>query len=118
MKELLHRPALRQFAEELQQLGARTHLRGRDDERRAALRRAEADFLRRYPAYAETGRIDELRRTDYRRLDETGHVYLDYTGGSLYGESQIREQMELLLHNVFGNPHSHNPTSLAMTHLV
>src|SRR5207244_6190215 len=81
-------------------------------------RAAEADFLARFTDYRQTTRVDALRKVDYRRLDELGHVYLDYTGGSLYGESQIRQHGELLRQNVFGNPHSHNPTSMAMTHLV
>lgn len=75
-------------------------------------------FLAAYPAYAATGELDRLRATEYRRLDETGQVYLDYTGGSLYAESQLEAHMALLRRHVFGNPHSHNPTSLAMTHLV
>jgi selenocysteine lyase/cysteine desulfurase len=45
-------------------------------------------------------------------------VYLDYTGGGLYAESQLRDHLALLSRNVFGNPHSTNPTSQAMTHLV
>ena len=47
-----------------------------------------------------------------------GQVYLDYTGGGLYAESQLRAHHELLSRGVFGNPHSHNPTSQAMTCLV
>ena len=62
--------------------------------------------------------LDELRATEYGRLDRLGQVYLDYTGGGLYAESQVRQHMDLLCGNVFGNPHSHNPTSLAMTELV
>lgn len=79
---------------------------------------AEAVFLQRFPAYAATRHIDALRADDYARLDRARHVYLDYTGGSLYAESQLRRHMKLLSANVFGNPHSNNPTSLAMTHLV
>ena len=76
------------------------------------------DFLRRYPAYADTLQLDDLRDQDYRRLDERDQVYLDYTGGGLYAESQLRAHMDLLAHHVFGNPHSHNPTSQAMTDRV
>lgn len=79
---------------------------------------AEVAFRRDYPAYAATGLIDQLRACEYSRLDRLGHVYLDYTGGSLYAESQLREHMALLTGNVFGNPHSDNPTSLAMTRMV
>ncbi len=62
--------------------------------------------------------LDELRRTDYARLDAGGHVYLDYTGAGLYGDSQLREHLELLRGGVFGNPHSVNPTSAVMSELV
>ncbi len=65
-----------------------------------------------------TALFDELRRTEFSRLDAGGHVYLDYTGGGLYGESQIRAHSEVLLSQVLGNPHSQNPTSLASTHNV
>lgn len=77
-----------------------------------------AEFLARYPAYAETAALDHLRATEYRRLDEQGQVYLDYTGGSLYAASQIEQHRELLLGGVFGNPHSANPTSSHSTEYV
>ncbi len=69
-------------------------------------------------ARAQSAKLDELRRTEYARLDAGGHVYLDYTGAGLYAESQLREHIELLRSSVFGNPHSINPTSTAMTALV
>ncbi len=75
-------------------------------------------FLADYPGYAGTRVLDALRATDYQRLDPGGHVYLDYTGGGLYPESLLREHMALLSDGVYGNPHSKNPTSLAMTKLV
>ncbi len=59
-----------------------------------------------------------LRQTEFKRLDEAGHVYLDYTGSGLYGESQVKTHADLLTHEVFGNPHSGNPTSLFATHRV
>ena len=79
---------------------------------------AYASFLERHPSYAETAGLDELRVADYARLDRLGHIYLDYTGGSLYPESLLREHLELLSDSVLGNPHSHNPTSAASTGLV
>jgi selenocysteine lyase/cysteine desulfurase len=75
-------------------------------------------FLRAYPSYPSTEAIDHLRTTDYARLDLAEHVYLDYTGGGLYADSQIRKHYNLLTRHVFGNPHSSNPTSLAATELV
>ena len=79
---------------------------------------AFADFLKAYPLYRGTQQLDDLRATEYSRLDRLGHVYLDYTGGGLYAESQLERHMALLRDHVFGNPHSANPTSLEMTHLV
>ncbi|MBT3313338.1 MAG: aminotransferase class V-fold PLP-dependent enzyme [Anaerolineae bacterium] len=75
-------------------------------------------FLAAYPSYKDTEKLDTLRAEDYSRLDKLGHVYLDYTGGGLYAESQISKHQEILQNNVFGNPHSTNPTSMAATELV
>ncbi len=75
-------------------------------------------FRRAHPRYAGTAILDELRRSDFARLDAGGHVYLDYTGAGLYADSQLAEHVELLRANVLGNPHSLNPTSSAMTELV
>ncbi|MBU4555688.1 MAG: aminotransferase class V-fold PLP-dependent enzyme [Actinobacteria bacterium] len=78
---------------------------------------ALAQFLGRYEGYA-AAMPDEMRASEYARLDSLGHTYLDYTGGGLYAESQLRAHHELLSQGIFGNPHSHNPTSLAATKLV
>jgi selenocysteine lyase/cysteine desulfurase len=84
----------------------------------APLSDAEADFRAAHPDFAATNSLDELRATEYSRLDRDGHVFLDYTAGGLYAESQVRAHAELLLSGVFGNPHSTNPTSLATTEMV
>ena len=75
-------------------------------------------FVQHYPAYLDTLAIDDLRKRDYARLDRSGHVYLDYTGGGLYAESQVKAHQALLLKGVFGNPHSTNPSSRLSTELV
>ena len=62
--------------------------------------------------------IDDLRATEYSRLDIGGNIYLDYTGGGLYAELQLHRHNRLLAEHVFGNPHSSNPTSQAATQLV
>src|SRR5271166_2749935 len=80
----------------------------------AALR----DFEWRYPAYAGTAVLDDMRARDYSRLDVAGHVYLDYTGGGLYADSQLARHRDLLARAVFGNPHSQNLPSRHMTALV
>ena len=77
-----------------------------------------ADFVQKYPTYDKTHDIDELRDRDYARLDRTGQIYLDYTGGGLYADSQMRLHQQVLAEHVLGNPHSSNPTSLAATRLI
>jgi selenocysteine lyase/cysteine desulfurase len=79
---------------------------------------AEAAFRRETPEFATTSLLDDLRASEYGRLDQQGHVYLDYTGGGLYADSQVRAHMDLLRQQVFGNPHSTNPTSMASTEHV
>ena len=79
----------------------------------AAIAAALADFERRYPAYAGTAVLDDMRARDYTRLDATGHIYLDYTGGGLYADSQLARHRDLLAGAVFGNPHSQNVSSAA-----
>lgn len=59
-----------------------------------------------------------LRDTEYARLDSQNHVYLDYTGGHLYGNTQLDSHHALLRNGVFGNPHSANPSSLKSTKYV
>ncbi len=75
-------------------------------------------FLKAYPTYPTTHIIDDLRAVEYARLDLGGHIYLDYTGGGLYADSQLRRHSHLLAEHVFGNPHSSNPSSQASTQLV
>ena len=79
---------------------------------------AFVDFVESYPSFNRTQLLDEWRETEYGRLDANGQIYLDYTGGGLYSESQLGEHLNLLRTSVLGNPHSANPTSLAMTDLV
>lgn len=79
---------------------------------------AERDFHRCYPQYAQTARLDELRQSEYGRLDAQGQIYLDYTGGGLYAQSQLDQHVQRLARNTYGNPHSVNPTSMASTQLV
>jgi molybdenum cofactor sulfurtransferase len=75
-------------------------------------------FVAESPAYESTRAIDDLRAREFSRLDADGHVYLDYTGAGLSSASQVRRHADLLLSNVFGNPHSANPASQRATALV
>jgi selenocysteine lyase/cysteine desulfurase len=81
-------------------------------------RPAYARFLTEHPEYSTTTRLDELRQSEYGRLDANRQVYLDYTGGGLYAASQLREHAAMLDSHVFGNPHSASPCSSATTDLV
>jgi molybdenum cofactor sulfurtransferase len=62
--------------------------------------------------------FNALRANEYSRLDKTGQVYLDFTGGNLYASSQLSKHNEQLEQNVLGNPHSTNPASKKATELV
>jgi molybdenum cofactor sulfurtransferase len=73
------------------------------------------EFLKEYPGYRNTEDLDEMRAKEYSRLDDQGHIYLDYTGGGLYADKQIRQHSDFLMGNVLGNPHSSNPTSAFTT---
>lgn len=79
---------------------------------------AYAEFLARFPQYRSTLHLDALRAAEYSRLDEHGHVYLDYTGGGLHAASQVRQHAELLNAQALGNPHSASPSSSSTTTLV
>lgn len=62
--------------------------------------------------------FEELRLKDYKRIDKNKQFYFDYTGGNLYPESLINKHHQFLKENVFGNPHSTNPTSKLATEKV
>ena len=79
--------------------------------------RAFAAFLRDHTGF-DAASLDQLRATEYGRLDAQGQVYLDYTGGGLYAESQLSDHLDPLRQTVLGNPHSVNPTSAATTALI
>lgn len=82
----------------------------------ARLDDAFAAFRAAHPEF-DNAELEKLRASEYSRLDRLNHIYLDYTGGGLYSETQLRQHQSLLLEGVYGNPHSGNPTSLAMTRL-
>ena len=75
-------------------------------------------FIQQYPAYLSTASLDELREKDFSRLDKQKHVYLDVTGGQLFGESLLKSHHDFLSTTILGNPHSINPSSaLAEKHI-
>ena len=72
-------------------------------------------FLDRFPDFGDPSPLDRLRRSEFGRLDRQGHTYVDYTGGGIYGESQVEKHAAFLTETVLGNPHSTNPTSALAT---
>ncbi|MER7050086.1 aminotransferase class V-fold PLP-dependent enzyme [Streptomyces jumonjinensis] len=62
--------------------------------------------------------FDRIRAAEYGYLDETGHIYLDYTGAALPARRQLHAQTERLTRGVFGNPHTESPASAPSTALV
>ena len=66
------------------------------------------------PAPSGTGAdpfFDALRRTEFARLDQSGLVYLDYTGSALPAARQLVTPNELLDSVVYGNPHAESAPS-------
>eukprot|EP00792_Barthelona_sp_PAP020_P009770 TRINITY_DN3320_c2_g3_i2.p1 TRINITY_DN3320_c2_g3~~TRINITY_DN3320_c2_g3_i2.p1 ORF type:complete len:615 (+),score=134.25 TRINITY_DN3320_c2_g3_i2:27-1847(+) len=53
--------------------------------------------------------IESMRGKQLPQLDN--NYYLDYTGASLATRQQIFESSDLLINNLWGNPHSVNPSS-------
>jgi molybdenum cofactor sulfurtransferase len=70
------------------------------------------------PGSEATAALEALRASDYSRLDAEDHVYLDYTGGGLWADSQIRAHQDLLQRSILGNPHSASLSSSSTTILV
>ena len=56
--------------------------------------------------------FERLRKKEFSRLDKSGHVYLDYTGGNLYPQCLVEKHQRFLQQAVYGNPHSKNTASM------
>uniref|UniRef100_A0A2P2KJB9 Molybdenum cofactor sulfurase n=1 Tax=Rhizophora mucronata TaxID=61149 RepID=A0A2P2KJB9_RHIMU len=48
--------------------------------------------------------IDDIRATEFKRLDQNGIVYLDHAGATLYSELQMEAIFKDLTSSVYGNP--------------
>ena len=62
--------------------------------------------------------FNQLRKTEFGRLNTLGQTYLDYTGGNLHPKSLLEKHYKLLQESILGNPHSTNPSSQMSTQLV
>jgi selenocysteine lyase/cysteine desulfurase len=67
---------------------------------------------------ADDAFFDELRRSEFARLDAQCCAYLDYAGSALYASSQVQAQTQLLADGVFGNPHSEHAPSRDSSALI
>ncbi|CAG8457127.1 2804_t:CDS:2 [Acaulospora colombiana] len=75
------------------------------------------EFLREFSSkYGYNGKIDSIRENEYPQLK--GAVYLDHSGATTYAKSILTSFHNDLTRNLFGNPHSHNPSSMLTSHRV
>ncbi|ORX80749.1 PLP-dependent transferase [Basidiobolus meristosporus CBS 931.73] len=59
--------------------------------------------------YGYSGRIAKIREQEYPQLKD--QVYLDHAGATTYAASQLQRFTRDLTSNLYGNPHSQNPSS-------
>ena len=69
-------------------------------------------FFQIFTEYKETVILNKLRKIDFSKRDKNRHVYLDYISRNICANQLLDEHRYLLVDDVFGNPHSSNPTSL------
>lgn len=62
-------------------------------------------------------KFQQIRGSDFGRLDDQGCVYLDYTGAMLAPKQLVDQHADLLRSTILGNPHSQNAPSLAATRM-
>ena len=58
-----------------------------------------------------------LHKCNYHSLN-IGCVYLDHTGTTLYSKTHIQRYQDDLFINLYGNPHSQNPSSVRSTETI
>ncbi|XP_036375477.1 molybdenum cofactor sulfurase [Megalops cyprinoides] len=63
--------------------------------------------------YGYDGNIEDVIKGDFARIK--GITYLDHAGTTLYPESLIKGFLQDMCSNIYGNPHSNNPSS-RLTH--
>eukprot|EP00201_Polytomella_parva_P019889 CAMPEP_0175045484 /NCGR_PEP_ID=MMETSP0052_2-20121109/4452_1 /TAXON_ID=51329 ORGANISM="Polytomella parva, Strain SAG 63-3" /NCGR_SAMPLE_ID=MMETSP0052_2 /ASSEMBLY_ACC=CAM_ASM_000194 /LENGTH=457 /DNA_ID=CAMNT_0016309027 /DNA_START=682 /DNA_END=2052 /DNA_ORIENTATION=- len=94
----------------------RLPIKGVNDERYMTEKLA---FLKQYHAdYGYNGRIDELYPREVGCRMQPNEHYVDYTGSSVYCQSQIDAVFQEFRQHMFGNPHSENPSSSLTSELV
>lgn len=85
--------------------------------------------IRHNPEYGYGRRINEIRQTEYSHiggfcrslaiaLTALDTIYLDHAGATPYPISTIQEHSKDLTTNLFSNPHSRSPSSIATTNRI
>ncbi|RDY06158.1 Molybdenum cofactor sulfurase, partial [Mucuna pruriens] len=62
--------------------------------------------------------IDQIRATEFKRLELQELVYLDHAGATLYSDLQMESVFNDLTTNLYGNPHSQSDSSSATLEIV
>ncbi|QCD85590.1 molybdenum cofactor sulfurase isoform X3 [Vigna unguiculata] len=62
--------------------------------------------------------IDQIRATEFKRLQFQDLVYLDHAGATLYSDLQMESVFNDLTSNVYGNPHSQSDSSSSTLDIV
>ncbi|KAL3834518.1 hypothetical protein ACJIZ3_009254 [Penstemon smallii] len=57
-----------------------------------SLQESYIQFIKAYPKYSQTSRVDEIRSQEYSHLSFSNHVCLDYIGVGLFSQSQVKSQ--------------------------
>ncbi|KAG7999948.1 Transmembrane 9 superfamily member 3 [Nibea albiflora] len=70
-------------------------------------------FQRLWSQYGHGENFQDVIEQEFTRIK--GITYLDHAAASLYPESLLRDYFQDISRNVYGNPHSHNPSS-RLTH--
>lgn len=55
--------------------------------------------------------FNRLQKNEFARLDKSGHVYLDYTGGNIHPKCLVDMHYRFLQEAVYATPHSTRPAS-------
>ncbi|XP_068479861.1 molybdenum cofactor sulfurase isoform X2 [Phaseolus vulgaris] len=76
------------------------------------------DFGEHYGYPNAPNSIDQIRATQFKRLQLQDLVYLDHAGATLYSDLQMESVFNDLTNNVYGNPHSQSDSSSATLDIV
>jgi selenocysteine lyase/cysteine desulfurase len=108
----------------MKNLHSSPNLNDKNDKQRRAprpnldkLREEKRKFLKEFSSkYGYNGKIDQIREEEYPQLKN--EVYLDHTGATTFAKSAVVNFTDEILSNLYGNPHSQSPSSMASSKRV